>query len=100
MSVHIFPKTYTGNVWGAKCPGLFASDTLGNNAMDIPYFRCPSEPEQMFSGEAYKKFWWIAGKGGLSYAVNGEISYGTQIPVNEWSWVGIKYSKIRNPIAK
>ena len=92
--------TFIGNVWGATCPGMYASDTAGNNAQDVPLFRCPSDSVPAFSGNENKLFWWIAGKGGLSYAVNGRISYGTQIPVNAWSYVGIKYSKISSPSLK
>jgi prepilin-type N-terminal cleavage/methylation domain-containing protein/prepilin-type processing-associated H-X9-DG protein len=93
-----FTKTYTGDVWHTMCSGLLASDTAGNNAQDVPIFRCPSDKTPVFSDN--KLYWWVAGKGGFSYAVNSFISYGTQIPVNAWSWVGVKYNKINDPSIK
>jgi len=90
-------QTYTGTVWGAKVSGLFAADTSGTGAKDMPIFRCPSELAPAFTDPTYQ---WIAGKGGISYAVNGEISCGIQVPINAYSYVGIKSTKIRHPASK
>jgi prepilin-type N-terminal cleavage/methylation domain-containing protein/prepilin-type processing-associated H-X9-DG protein len=98
LASYLTPNTYTANIYGVPCPRLFASDKAGSNALDIPLFRCPSDSSPKFSDD--KSMWWIAGKGGLSYAVNGEISNGTQIPVHTYSFVGIKYNKICNPVSK
>ncbi len=90
-------STYTAKIYGVSVSGLFATDTSGANAKNMPVFRCPADHSPAFSS---KEYWWIAGTGGISYAVNGEISYGTKVAIHTWSYVGIKYNKIRHPSTK
>jgi len=90
-------QTYTATIYGVRVPGLFATDISGTVAKYMAIFHCPSDLTPALTDKMY---WWIAGSGGMSYAVNGEISNVTQVPIHTWSWVGIKASKIRHPGSK
>lgn len=89
-------QTYSGDIWGYHCSGgLFAKDTTGTDAADIPLLRCPSDSAPNFSGVGNEWGWWIAGKGGTSYSINGLIGHGSFL--DDWHWFGIPYGSIKNP---
>ncbi len=101
IAPYVGATTYTGSIWGFNgATGMYASDTAGTNAQTVALFLCPSDTAPSFSGDANKWAWWIAGKGGTSYGVNGEIACGTCWDTTMWRYTGVSYTSIKNPSNK